>query len=280
MDFILNATGSGCGNEYNMKCEFSSWLWQLLVFVMWCTGSLFADSSGVTLYPGRGATVNGKAVYYSVLVRGGDRVQTATEIGKITVGDMELEMAPNTIIFVGEPFVLDCGSVVVRSGVAKISDGKVTASFAVGESAHSISTLCGALLPDAPGAVWSGQKRGMFSRFAQHSGPAPGASPGILGIDSRIANWSYWTINGAMFGSSVITARLTQNCLRSGSCSGVPHAFRGSAAMYGAGLSAAAGVSCLTYYLKSKGYRWWFVPAALVTGGNLVVSTHAARYSH
>jgi hypothetical protein len=50
--------------------------------------------------------------------------------------------------------------------------------------------------------------------------------------------------------------------------------------MYGAGLPVAAGVAYFTYYLKSKGDRWWFVPAAVVIGGNLVVSVHAAHYSH
>ena len=94
--------------------------------------------------------MNGKAVYSSVLLAGGDRVQTATAIGKITAGVLELEMAPNTVIFIGEPLVLDCGSVVVRSGMAEVSDGKITARFAVGESAHAISTFCGALVPDAP----------------------------------------------------------------------------------------------------------------------------------
>jgi hypothetical protein len=141
---------AGCGDEYPMKCTFSSRLWQLLAIMMLLTGSLFAESSATILYPGRGATVNGKAVYSSVLLAGGDRVQTATAIGKITAGVLELEMAPNTVIFIGEPLVLDCGSVVVRSGMAEVSDGKITARFAVGESAHAISTFCGALVPDAP----------------------------------------------------------------------------------------------------------------------------------
>jgi hypothetical protein len=50
--------------------------------------------------------------------------------------------------------------------------------------------------------------------------------------------------------------------------------------MYGAGLPAAAGVSYLSYYLKKKGDRWWFLPEALVTVSDVVLSVHAAHYSH
>ena len=261
-----------------MKCTFSSRLWQLPAIMMLLTGSLFAESSAAILYPGRGATVNGNAVYSSVLLAGGDRVQTATAIGKITAGVLELEMAPNTVIFIGEPLVLDCGSVVVRSGMAEVSDGKITARFAVGESAHAISTFCGALVPDAPSAGWSERDRKASPRLTRNAGPAPAASPGVLHADFKVANWSYWTVNGAMLSSSLTSVQLTQECLHSGACSFVPNAFHSRAAMYGAGLSAAAGVSYLSYYLKRKGYRWWFVPAAVVTAGNIAVSTHAAHY--
>jgi hypothetical protein len=269
---------AGCGNEDPMKCTFGSRSWQLLAIIMLLTGSLFAESSAAILYPGRGATVNGKAAYTSVLLASGDRVQTATAIGKITAGVLELEMAPNTVIFIGEPLVLDCGSVVVRSGTAEVSDGKITAHFAVGESAHAISAFCGAVVPDAPSAVWSERNQKTSPRSARNGGAAPAASPGVLYTDFKVANWSYWTVNGAMFSSSFISVHLTQECLHAGACSFVPDAFHSRAAMYGVGLPAAAGVSYLSYYLKRKGYRWWFVPAALVTAGNVAVSAHAAHY--
>ena len=261
-----------------MKCTFGSRSWQLLAIIMLLTGSLFAESSAAILYPGRGTTVNGKAVYTSVLLASGDRVQTATVTGKITAGVLELEMAPNTVIFIGEPLVLDCGSVVVRSGTVEVSDGKITAHFAVGESAHAISAFCGAVVPDAPSAVWSERNQKTSPRSARNGGAAPAASPGVLYTDFKVANWSYWTVNGAMFSSSFISVHLTQECLHAGACSFVPDAFHSRAAMYGVGLPAAAGVSYLSYYLKRKGYRWWFVPAALVTAGNVAVSAHAAHY--
>ena len=279
MGLHLECSRLGCGDENNMKCAFSGWLWQLLVVAMLLTGSLFADSPEKILYPGSGTTVNGQAAYSSVVLVRGDRVQTATTMGKITAGLMDLDMAPNTIIFIGEPLVLDCGSVIVRSGMAEVSDGKITASFAAGESAHAISTFCGALVPDAPSAVWSERNRETSPRSTPKAGAAPAATSGVLYVDFKVANWSYWTLTGTMSGSSLASAKLTEDCLHSGACSEVPHAFRSHAAMYGAGLAAATGVSYLTYYLKKKGYRWWLIPEALITAGNVVISKHAAHYS-
>ena len=266
-----------------MKCTFESRLWQLLVIMMLLTGSLFAESSATILYPGQGTTLNGKAVYLSAVLVAGDQVQTATATGKIAAAGMELDMAPDTTVVIGEPLVLNCGEVVVRSGTAEISDGKSTASLAAGESAHAASPYCRATLPDAPSAVRSEQNPPSppaSRRLSRSTGAAPAATGSILYVDSKVADWSYWTVNGAMLSSSLISVHLTQECLHSGACSFVPNAFHSRAAMYGAGLPAAAGVSYFSYYLKRKGYRWWFVPAAVVTAGNIAVSTHAAHYSH
>jgi hypothetical protein len=239
------------------------------------SGSAPADSPAV-LYPGWGTTLNGNAVYYSVIVRIGDRVQTTTETAKIWADDLELEIAPHTLVFFGEKLILDCGSVVVRSGTATVTDGTTTGTFTVGESVHSISTFCGDFLPNAPSAVLSARQLG----WNRSSDPAPAATPGILNVDFSVANWSYWTATGTMLGSSFAAANLTQNCLHAGACNFVPRAFRSSSAMYRAGLPTAAAVAYLTYYLKRKGYAWWFVPEAIVTVGNIAVSTHAAHYSH
>src|SRR5579862_3630152 len=98
-------------------------------------------------------------------------------------------------------------------------------------------------------------------------------------FDARIIDRSFVEVNGMMFGSSLAAAELTQRCLPTGACTDVPDAFRSRAAMYGAGLPAAAAVVYLGYYFKSKGYRWWFVPAAIATAGNVIVSAHAAHFS-
>jgi hypothetical protein len=259
-----------------MKYRFSRWSWQLLLVVILLTGSLFAQSSTATLYPGHGTTLNGNVQYYSVMVRIGDRVQTATETAKIWADDLELEIAPHTLLFFGDKLVLDCGSVVVRSGTASVSDGTTTGTFAVGESAHSISTFCGDLLPDAPSAVLSAR----HLWWNRSSGPVSAATPGFLYLDPRVTNPYYWAVNGAMLGSALASVDLTHKCLEASACTFVPDVFRRRRVMYGAGLPAVAAVSYLSYYLKSKRYRWWFVPAVLVTAGDIVVSTHAAHYSH
>lgn len=231
----------------------------------------------VVIYPGQGTTINGKPVYVSARLSAGDRVQTTTTSSKITVGSVELDMAPDTTVTIREPLILNCGTVFVRSGSIAISAD----TFTAGRSAEA-SASCNDALPDSPGAVRSEQDLRSTSaarRLRRISG-APATATGIgLHLDSQVRDWSYLTVNGAMLTSSIVSAKLTQDCLHSGRCDFVPDAFRSQAAMYGAGVPAAVGVAYLGYYLKKKGYRWWFVPAALVAAGNTVASAHAAHYS-
>lgn len=84
--------------------------------------------------------------------------------------------------------------------------------------------------------------------------------------------------NSVMLGSTIANVELTHRCLENGFCSLVPRALVRRRAMYGVGLPANIGVGVLGYYLKRGGHRWWFVPAALVTTGNIVYGIHAARY--
>lgn len=266
-----------------MKNTFASRSWLLLVIMMLLSGSLFAASSAAILYSGQDTPVNGKPVRVNALLAVGDRVQTVTARGKIRATGMEPDIAPNTSAAIEEPIILNSGTVVDRPAAVAISDGKSTASLGAGESADAPSNSSGSTLPDAPSAVRSEQEQPSpptSRRLRRSAGAVPAATAGVLNVDSHVANWSYWTVNGVMLSSSVVSAELTQKCLHSGACDFVPDAFHRRGAMYGAGLSAATGVSYFSYYLKSKGYRWWFVPAALVTAGNIVVSTHAAHYSH
>ena len=270
----------GCSKEQNsMKCVLGVRSWQLLVIVMLFSGPLLAQSSGV-LYPGSDTTINGNVVYFSVLLADGYQVKTGRQMSKITLGGAELDISPNTTVVIKEPLLLICGTVVIRSGRIQINDGKSTTSFAIGESAHSAADSCSSALPDAPSVARTKQFFGFMQASQRNGQPQAAASNGIWNMDGKVADWPYWTMNGVMVGSSILSAQLTQNCLQAGACDFVPNAFRSRVAMYGAGLPAVAGVSYLGYRLKAKGYRWWFIPAALVTSGNIVVSTHAAHYSH
>jgi hypothetical protein len=252
----------------------------VLVLVMSLSGSLFAATSGV-LYPGWGTTLNGKPVYFSVRIVAGDRIQTSHNPSMITFAGEELEMGTDSFLVLGDSSLLECGTIVVRVGKAGIIDGHSFPALAAKELLHSVSPSCGESLPDAPSAIRNEQDFPSFNKTQTHHSTVPAATgPFYSYLDFSVASPSFWGVNGLMFGSSIVSAQLTQNCLRAGACTDVPRPLRSSAAMYGAGLPAAAGVSYFTYYLKSKGYRWWFVPAAVVIGGNIVVSTHAAHYSH
>lgn len=266
------------GGENNMKNVYGRRWWHLLLFTMLLSGTLFADSSGI-LYPGWGTTLNGKPIYFSVRITAGDQIQTANESSMITFGGAELEITPNSTMVIGHSLVLGCGTIIIRFGKADVSDGKSIAALAAGEMLHSAPAGCGATLADAPSAVRSGQDL-QSARKWRHKNTAPAAATGGLFGDLRLENWTYWTVNGAMFGSSLAAAEFTHTCLLAGACSSVPDTFHSRVTMFEVGVPAMVGVSYLDFYLKKKGYRWWFVPPALVTIGNVIVATHAARYSH
>jgi hypothetical protein len=242
------------------------------------SGAATADFPAV-LYPGWGTTLDGKQLYYSVLLAAGFEIQTADAASKIDFGGAELDMAPYSTLVIGNPFVLRCGTIVIRSGAAEISDEKSTSSFKTGESAYSALPNCGDLLPDAPSAVRKDQNVPAARSFRHNVGTAPAMTGPGLYIDAKVANWSYWAVNGAMLSSSLVSANLAQKCFSAQACTFVPDALRSRKAMYGAGLPATVAVSYFSYYLKSKSYRLWFVPAALVIGGNVLISAHAAHYS-
>jgi hypothetical protein len=253
--------------------------WQFLILMMLLTGSAVAQSSGL-LYPGWGTTMNGNGVYFSVLLREAYQVQTFAEASTITFGGAELDLGPNSTLVIGDPFVLTCGTIVVRAGVAEISDGERSASFAVGESAHSGTAYCIDSLPNAPSAVQNDQSAQSDRRSKYKSIAAPGATSGVLNFDAKVADWPYWAVNGAMLSSSLFAIDLTHKCLAAGACTFVPDAFRERRVMFEAGLPAEVAVSYLSYYLKDRHLRWWFVPAAIAIGGDIIVSAHAAHYDH
>jgi hypothetical protein len=248
------------------------------MFVLFLHGTLFADSLDV-LYPGWRTTLNGKPVYFSVKIVAGDHIQTAQDESAITFSGVELEIAPNSSLVLGDEFVLDCGTVMVRSGRATIGDGKRLATLGAGEILHSASPGCGDSLPDAPSAVRNEHNFFSSHKTAKRYERAPPTAVGGLYGDFTESTWPFWTVNGAMFGSSLVTAELTHKCLEAGACTSVPDAFHPRRVMLELGVPALLGVYYLDHYLKSKGKRWWFVPPALIIAGDVVVSEHAARYS-
>lgn len=119
-------------------------------------------------------------------------------------------------------------------------------------------------LPEAPSA----------SRKSS-SAPAAAAAP-ITGPEAH--DKEFMLVNGLMFSSSITTVELTTRCFRGGACTAVPGPLRSRGALYGMGLPVDVAVTVLGYRLKRSGHRWWFVPAAALTVGNVIYSVHAAHY--
>ncbi len=119
-------------------------------------------------------------------------------------------------------------------------------------------------LPDAPDA--------------ERNLPAPAAAGPLSGGATRDTH--FMLVNSLMFSSSIANVELTTSCLKSGACTAVPGPFRSRGALYGVGLPIDLAVTVMGYHFKRAGHRWWFVPAAAVTAGNIIYSIHAAHYMH
>jgi len=156
---------------------------------------------------------------------------------------------------------------------------RVDASPAVGSASDSSG------LPDAPSASkpeTSAPDPAAAPVVKRESrGAPPAAVGGPLSVDRSVADRNYLLITGGMFGSSVANAELTLRCLQQHpSCNDVPSSLRSRVALYGIGIPADVGLAYLSYHMKKKHSRIWYVPATLVTGANVFLSVRAYRWMH
>jgi hypothetical protein len=84
--------------------------------------------------------------------------------------------------------------------------------------------------------------------------------------------------NSVMLGTTIANTELVLRCLPNHYCNDVPVDLRGRKRLYAVALPTNLGVGVLGYYLKRGGHRWWFVPAALISTGNIVYGIHAAQH--
>jgi len=105
---------------------------------------------------------------------------------------------------------------------------------------------------------------------------ATGRRPVVEG--ERVIDREFIIGNSVMLGSTIANVELTVRCLHDGACRAVPSDLHGHKRLYAAALPANLGMGVLGYYLKRGGHPWWFVPAALVTAGNVVYGIHAAQH--
>jgi hypothetical protein len=136
-------------------------------------------------------------------------------------------------------------------------------------------------LPDAPSATRPDTSTGEPSaspvvKRESHGAP-PAAMGGPFGVDRDVADRKYFAVTGMMFSASIANAELTLRCLNGHPCNDVPASLSSRAAMYGIGIPADLGIAYLTYHMKKKHSRIWYVPAALVTGANVFAGIHAYR---
>jgi hypothetical protein len=112
-------------------------------------------------------------------------------------------------------------------------------------------------------------------------GAPPAALGGPLSVDRSVADRNYLLVTGGMFGASIADAELTIRCLQQHpSCNDVPSSLRSRLALYGIGIPAEIGITYLSYHMKKKHSRIWYVPSALVTGANAFLSVRAYRWMH
>ena len=111
-------------------------------------------------------------------------------------------------------------------------------------------------------------------------GAPPAAQGGPLWVDRTVADRNYLLVNSGMFGASVLNAELTIRCLnKHPSCNDVPPSLQNRTAIYGIGIPADLAVSYLTYCLKRKHNHMWYVPAAVVAGGNIFLGLRANHWT-
>ena len=139
-------------------------------------------------------------------------------------------------------------------------------------------------LPDAPSATkpdTSPADPAASPAVKRESHGAPAAAMGgPLGVDRSVADRNYLAVTGAMFGASIANAELTLSCLKQHPfCNDVPASLKSRAALYGIGIPADLGVAYLTYYMKRKHSRIWYVPAACVTAANIFLGVRAYRWT-
>jgi hypothetical protein len=138
-------------------------------------------------------------------------------------------------------------------------------------------------LPDAPSSAKADASAvdpapSPVVKRASHGAP-PAAIGGPLSPDGSVADRNYWLVTGGMVGSSIANVELTVRCLEvHESCNDVPSALKSRAALYGIGIPADLGVAYLTYYMKKKHSRIWYVAPAVVTGANMFLAVRAYRW--
>jgi hypothetical protein len=128
-------------------------------------------------------------------------------------------------------------------------------------------------LPDAPSAVAAAQAAQSAPPATTDEGRPPKAPVNAsLGVPFIAAN-------GILLASTIANVEMIARCQPS-ACQAVPDSIRNRGALYGIGIPASLGISYISYRIKRGGSRWWIVPVAVFTAGNVAYAIHASQWSH
>jgi len=146
--------------------------------------------------------------------------------------------------------------------------------LATGKSAASATAFdarTASFLPDAPSAVAARESWQSAAPEQETQKPPKSAARGSLGL-------TFLAANGMLLGSTIANVEMIARC-RPSSCQAVPDAIRSRPALYGIGIPSSLAISYISYRMKRAGTRWWIVPVAVFTAGNVVYAVHASQWS-
>ena len=89
---------------------------------------------------------------------------------------------------------------------------------------------------------------------------------------------TFLVANGMLLGSTIANVEMIANC-RPTACQAVPSSIRNRGALYGIGIPSSLAISSISYRLKRGGTKFWLLPVAAFTAGNIVYAVHASQWS-
>jgi hypothetical protein len=182
-----------------------------------------------------------------------------------------------TLVMTGTTVVAAQISVQAYSPITRYSGKRETlsvlSSSKPSEGESMIVATAGPSLPDAPSAIAERQAAQDPPPALQSTAQAP-RSP-----TSSSMGLTFVVANGMLLGSTIANAEAIARC-RPSACQAVPDSIRSRPDLYGIGIPASLAASYISYRIKRGGSRWWIVPVAVLTAGNVVYAAHAAQLSH
>ncbi len=129
-------------------------------------------------------------------------------------------------------------------------------------------------LPDAPSAVLAQTNTTTDSAFSEASNPAPAPAP----EGSSVVDRKFVALTALTFGSSIAAIEMTQRCSVQHNCYNNVFSMQDiRIKLYAIAMPIDFGATLLSYELKKRGKRWWWVPAATAIAGGTAVAIRSSQ---